>query len=339
MADYGRAQGPKSPLHGVTRRIEIPESDDEDDQITAESSLAWPLPATRLPRPKLPEDRLIGASVYTKIRGSSPYSQDAPGDADDREDPVWSPMGAPSAIPRPLKKTCEEAKRSSPEPLVSGGTSFSEVRHPSYEGNGYQNEISLTNLHARKASAGGGSIVSDIVPSKPRSRLPGQIRLPPPYNAQRELRVASDDTFSRTIAPKHLNVPQGHVGYTDATSPDSHDPWGPRFQLPSSIAPPVPAKSPERRLRSEQLPREHNPGPQGMIHPALRENGAEREMMRIVSKENIRAALGGLTPESSIEDIRARTKRPTRVASPPRLEAYNSHMFPRKDRRPSGSEH
>ncbi|KAF3052530.1 hypothetical protein E8E11_000460 [Didymella keratinophila] len=282
---------PKSPLHGVTRRIEIPESDEEDNEITAESSHRWPLPATRLPRPKLPEHRLSEASVYTTIRHSSPYSQDTPEEANEEEDPVWSPMGALSAIPQPLKKIRAEVKRSTPEPLLGAKKSFSEVRYPSYEGSGYQDEISLTNLHARTASAGSGSVVSDIIPPKPRSRLPAPIKLPPPYNTQRELRAASNDTYLKTTAPKHQIAPQGPVSCTDTAWPIVNNPY---------MAPAIPAKNPERRLRSEQLPHERTPGPQGLVHPALRENGTERETMRIVSKENIRAALGGLTPESSI---------------------------------------
>jgi hypothetical protein len=246
-------------------------------------------------------------------------------------------MGAPSAIPRPLKKLREEPAASSPQLLLGAKKSFSEVRYPSYEGNGYQDEISLTNLHARKVSAGGESVGSSVGPPEPRSRLPAPIKLPPPYVTQRDLRVASNDT-----APKLPAAPQGPVSHTDAAWSDANNPWRRRMDICSELAPPIPAKSPERwvskrGLKSEQLPRDQTSGPQGLIHPALRENGTEREMMRIVSRENIRTALGSLTPESSIEDLRARTKAPTRVASPPRLETYNSHMFPRKDARPNGS--
>lgn len=233
-------------------------------------------------------------------------------------------------------KIHEEAKRSRPEPLLGAKKSFSEVRYPSYEGNGYQDEISLTNLHARKVSAGRESVVSDIVPPKPRSRLPAPIKLPTPYIMQRELRVASHDTYLKDTAPKHPYAPQGPVDYTGTALPIANNSWGPRVQLASGIVPPVPAKSPERRLRSEQLPRERNPGPQDSVQPVLRENGTERDISRIVSKENIRAALSGLTPESSIEDLRTRAKAPARVASPPRLETYNSHMFPRKDAHMNG---
>lgn len=246
-------------------------------------------------------------------------------------------MGAPSAIPRPLKEFREEPKAPSRQHSLAPKKSFSEARYPSYEGSGYQDEISLTNLHTRKVSAGGESVASDIVPPKPRSRLPAPIKLSPPYVTQRGLRAASHDTYLNDTAPKPRAAPQDPVGYTDTAWPSTSNPLGHNMQPTSDIAPPIPAKSPERRLRSEQLPRERTPVPPGLIHPALRQNGTEREMMRIVSKENIRAALGGLTPKSSIEDLRARTNAPTRVASPPRLETYNSHMFPRKDLRPGGS--
>ncbi|KAF1928094.1 uncharacterized protein M421DRAFT_392803 [Didymella exigua CBS 183.55] len=338
-------QEPKSPLHGVTRQIEIPEDDEND----ADSSEAWPLPATRLPRPRLPEQRFSEQSSYTTIHHSSPYGHGTPDNAVEgsqrlsveTEDPVWSPMGAPSAIPRPLNKVRSETKASSPQPLLEVKKSVSEARHPSYEGNGYQEEISLTNLHARQASAGSLSVSSDAVPPKPRSRLPAPIKLPPPYVNQHELRVASDNTYRNDVVPKASTAPWPPEDSNPTAWPSNNKPWGRRVELSSEIAPPIPAKSPERRaakrgLRSEQLVREHSPDPQGLTHPALRDNRTEFEMLRIVSKENIRAALGDLTPESSIEDLRARAKAPSRVASPPRLETYNSHMFPRKDARPNG---
>jgi hypothetical protein len=58
-------------------------------------------------------------------------------------------------------------------------------------------------------------------------------------------------------------------------------------------------------------------------------------MLRIVSKENIRAALGGISRESSAEDLVPPMPfaEPVRTASPMRhqLQPYNTHMFPRKD--------
>ncbi|KAF3044016.1 hypothetical protein E8E12_006474 [Didymella heteroderae] len=342
MIPYGKysyvpritTEEPKSPLHGVTRQIEIPESDDEND---IDSSDAWPQLARHLPRPKVGQHRLSEASVYTTIRHSSPYSQDTSEDAAEGEDPFWSPMGAPSAIPPPLKDFREEFKALSPQLLLGAKRSFSEVRHPSYEGNGYHGEINLTNLHSRDVSAGSESMVKDIIPPKPRSRLPAPIKPPHPYVTQRELRVASNYAYRNDTAPKPPAAPRGPVGYTDTAWPDANHPRGSRVQLDSDIAPPIPAKSPERRVRSEQLAHERSPGPQGLGHPLPRMDGTEREMMRIVSKENIRAALGNLTPDHSIEDLRARAKAPTRIASPPGLETYNSHMFPRKDARPNGS--
>lgn len=249
-------------------------------------------------------------------------------------------MGAPSAIPRPLKKIRNEPNVRSLQPLLEVKKSFSEARHPSYEGNGYQEEISSTNLHTRQASTGSQSVNSDVVPPKLRSRLPAPIKVAPPYASQ--LRVASNDTYRNDAVPK----PSGTPWALDHPKPDAwpnvNIAYPLRAETASEFAPPIPAKSPEhwaskRGLRSEQLVRENTSSHQGLIHPALREDGTEREMLRIVSKENIRAALGNLTPESSIEDLRtARAKTTTRVASPPRLETYNSHMFPRKDARPNG---
>lgn len=247
-------------------------------------------------------------------------------------------MGAPSAIPRPLKNGFDRSQAPGQQPLLEAKKAFSEARYPSYEGNGYQEEISLTDLHARQASAGSRSLSSDAFPSKPRSRLPAPIKVPPPYVGKRELRVASTDAYRNDTVPKPPADLQFPEDRHPAAWPSNNHPRGYHLEVAPEPTPPIPAKNPARRasskrhLISEQLNvRGHIPGPQSLIRPSLREDGNEREMLRIVSRENIRAAVGGLTPESSIEDLRVPAQAPVRVASPPRLETYNSHMFPRKN--------
>jgi hypothetical protein len=67
----------------------------------------------------------------------------------------------------------------------------------------------------------------------------------------------------------------------------------------------------------------------------VREDAADGEVYRIVSRENIRAALGGISRESSTEDLAPQKPfaDPARTMSPvkPQLATYNTHLFPRKE--------
>lgn len=323
-------QEPKNPLHGVTRRVRITDdTSDEESQSARGGNVtstklpdedAWPLPAMQLTRPESTKQWLSEQSAYITVRESDPFIEDTPGASmhdDNSGDHSWSLMGAPSAIPPPLKQIPSKYDEPMPSLLLKAKKSYSEPRHPSYEGNGYREEISLSNLHSRKISAGSEMTVEDLSPTKPRSRLPAPIKLPPPYASQ--LRVASNDTHRnkaveppRSVARPGVEEPLPHIRPSHAAF---------------TLAPPIPPKSPERwaskRGRmSEQLPHQHD----------LYEDRVSHEMSRIVSKEHIRGALSNLTPESSMEDLRVKTTRrvPTRGANPPRLETYNTHMFPRK---------
>lgn len=214
-----------------------------------------------------------------------------------------------------------------PQPLLKPNKSLSEPRQLSYEGNGYHDEISLTNLHFRNFSAGSDVNTNDLKMPKPRSRLPAPIKLPPPYATQ--VRIASHGTNHEKIASQPVNIK--HPG--EPSKPVAWQSFDESLEctLPphvaSGLAPPIPPKSPERRLsmhgpRSERLPH----------RLPLREDEVSHEMLRIVSKENIRAALSNLTPESSTENLKTQDARkaPMQAVDPLRLEPYNTHMFPRK---------
>ena len=275
-------------------------------------------------------------SLYTSIRKSNPFEEDALEDttnvsqrqSTDSNGSVYSPMGALSAIPRPLDNSRSKCDEPVSRGLSQSKNLSSSLRYPSYEGNGYHEEINFANLHTRNLSTGGQSMESDKVPPRPRSRLPAPIKIPPRYMGQ--LRIASNDTYRNDSPPK-----PGAVLWP-GESPPQPVAW-PGFECcpphPSKTAStftiPIPVKSPERRMtkrsqRSEQL---------------LREELVSHEMSRIVSKERIRAALGDLSKESLSEDVEAPAvraeKAPPRVASPPRLETHNTHMFPKKDLRPN----
>src|SRR5690242_4415574 len=156
------AQEPKSPLHGVTRQIHIHEEDSKDASLSSQKtgvtrtklsdSKVWPLPASPLRRPESLKQQLSEQTVYKPICKSDSYGDVALGN--NSEDHIWSPMGAPSAIPPPLKQSPGGIDGPMPQSLLKPKKSLLEPRQPSYEGDGYHDEISLTNLHFRKFRAG-----------------------------------------------------------------------------------------------------------------------------------------------------------------------------------------
>ena len=224
-------------------------------------------------------------------------------------------MGAPSAIPRPLEPSLDKSSSPNPYVLLQTQHSSSDIRRPSYEGSGYHSEIRLADLHTRNISGGSQSTSSEKTPQKPRSRLPAPIKVPPPYVSHT---YPTDDVPK----PNEPSQPIAWSGVEDA----SH--------VFSGLAPPIPAKSPKRWQTSRQQPlRQHTPSQQLVRAQRLQEEPESREILRIVSKENIRAALSNLTPESSIENLRAAREKEvaTRGKRPQRLETYNTHMFPRSD--------
>ncbi|KAF2129322.1 hypothetical protein P153DRAFT_340064 [Dothidotthia symphoricarpi CBS 119687] len=300
-------QSPKSPLHGVTRQLYFFDA----DRVPEDPSLPVHCKAHQgskslnsihpLLRPVQQQQNPSEQSVYTSIRNSNPFTENPPEEVKTQcstDDSLFSPMGPLSAIPRPLYK---------PEP-IKPKKSFHDSRIPSYEGTGYVDEISLTNLHNSRMNT-----------AHPLSRLPAPIA-PIPYAGH--LRIASTDTY-RDVPPKSVARP---------SQPPPHPVAWPGFESQDNLAPPpppIPSKSPERWKstgghvavpHSEQL---------------LRENS--HSILRIVSRENIRAALGGLSRESSEEDLAPQNScvGPERTMSPESkkraLQTYNTHLFPRKE--------
>ncbi|KAJ4309194.1 hypothetical protein N0V94_009040, partial [Neodidymelliopsis sp. IMI 364377] len=291
------AQEPKSPLHGVTRQIHVPGEASHSPELTTNAcnisthdslavSDAWPLPSTHLPRPQLPRPRTSEQSVYASIRESNPFSTETPkglANAAERSSnqsidsgSIYSPMGVLSAIPSALHHNDTIHNDAAPNGHLQPKNSPPEPRHPSYEGNGYQDEICLADLHLTIAHA----TETDKVPSKQHSRLLAPIRIPP-YNSQ--LRVASNDTYRANSPPKPKALPW--PGFEDAL-PRS-------IERPFEDAPPIPAKGPERHAT---------------IHSHSHSRTADftsHDLPRIISKQNIRAALGNLSRETSIEELKS----------------------------------
>lgn len=295
----------------------------------------------------------------------------------DTDDSVFSPMIQLSAIPRPLQADSDSSfhhkARSGPGALSDassgserGSTNFAapsfgperkvhekkssfDIRLPSYEGSEYQKEISLTDLHTQRMFS---TRSPEPKPTRtPATRLPAPI-VPVPYCGPR---VASADTPSKTTTPttqpvlsppkpvampvkavfeptKSTAWPGPSAKKSSATSrPDEPAPqktaWpGTESDDDESLPPPIPAKSPERQIRN---PRSRQ--------PALEDNNHGHEVLRIVSRDNIRSALGDLSRESSMESLAGpmSVEELDRGVSPikQQLQTYNTHLFPRKDER------
>ncbi|KAF2248877.1 hypothetical protein BU26DRAFT_594610 [Trematosphaeria pertusa] len=328
--------GPKSPSHGITRPFELPrtppeprqypetiterDTDSLNESFEESSFNLSPLPSFR---PSF--ERQASDGVYNSIRESNPFVEEKPktlstmlnnGEYDDSDIEEHLPMNQLSAIPPPLALRGPEASNEELPPAGKGEDDG--PRYPSYEGTGYEQDIT-PNFIADKMHATlehDGYQRDRTVPGP--SRIPAPIQ-PVPYGGN--LRTASNQSrFPQPGPPQHVPWPG-----RDSPSPPPKGAPRPGDDSP----PPVPPKNPTRynsksdiagAARSEQL---HNEEPLRPLGP------------RIVSKENIRAHLGGLSREASEEDLRKvhereRTARAMTASPPTTLRTYNSHMFPRK---------
>ncbi|CAO2654972.1 Nn.00g117050.m01.CDS01 [Neocucurbitaria sp. VM-36] len=321
----------RSPLHGVTRQVYIPDDQardsplqkqkhiNEDREQSVSSLGSTDTVIKRRPRPDLQQRKGSEQSVYTSICNSNPFTEGTPGVSKTPQPrtstsgSVFSPMGQLSAIPRPLNYNDEHGHAIEPIPFVRLKQSYADVRVPSYEGNDYTDEISLTNLHLNRKNSVRTS--EPVRLAKPFTRLPVPIK-PIPYTGP--LRAASKDT-------NRAEIPQP-VAWPGFESDDD------------DIAPPIPSKSPERWNPSR--------GHASSSRPQQLVRHESHAMTRIVSKENIRAALGGISRESSAEELAppvpklAYMEGNARKMSPSgtKLQTYNTHMFPRKGTPANGSE-
>jgi hypothetical protein len=293
------------------------------------------LPIPRPPPFEPQTHNSTNGSAHVPIRGSEPLVDvskqiviDPGRSRATSNDSLFSPMGAPSAIPRALfneKIRADEPLPREPKPNVKfradeplpretkpNKNPLAGRRPPSYEGTGYRNEISVADLHFRSTDNAKTPNVDQITKVKANapSRIPTPTRIHPiPYSGQ--LKATAVSTRDGDIMPRPTAAP-----------------WSGQEELPRAIPwpgaddpPAIPAKNPNRyrargHITANQLMKEEH-----------------ASVMRIVSKENIRAALGNTSPDASTEDLNAGTVPPvpSRTRSPPVLQAYNTHMFPRKD--------
>jgi len=261
--------------------------------------------------------------VYSSIRNSNPFTENGPtflGQSCKLEGRAsWeserSLMAQKSAIPKPLfdkKSSAREPNRGSLE-----GSSFvralneAKARVPSYEGHDYERNIAPSFMERKTHVTAKLRADNEI--------RPGQSSLPPePVHPVNEKGVA-------------YHIPQAL-------------PWpgqSPQFPPPSTTAwpdgsdgehipppPPIPAKNPQRYnsvhdLQSAESSRRTSLQPP--VYPTLGP--------RIISVENIRAHLT-VSPQTSHEDLKkVDESREVKALPPVPLRTYNSHMFPRQERK------
>lgn len=355
-------EGLKSPLHGVTRQIIIlddlsaspsvikpqPSAEDESSTSPELSEFTMTHPARHEAQRKPSEQ-----SVYTSIRNSNLFTEDSPVELAAQQTianaatSLFSPMSPLSAIPRPLlkeakcgthavsvtgimpsthlKKSYDNVGTAESSPSIQAKKSSGDMRLPSYEGTGYWNEISLTKLHASQQET-----VRDTKSSRiqPATRLPLPIR-PTPYSGP--LRATSQYSDHDNDPKSSLLSGTSHHKAIEEHPVPQAAAW-PGFEEDDDMfVPPVPSKSPERWNSDHGYV--NNTRHQQLV------NETARDMARIVSKENICAALGDISRESLIEELPSPTPLqcidgPTRTMSPGgRLHTYNTHLFPRRNER------
>ncbi|RAR09353.1 hypothetical protein DDE82_001865 [Stemphylium lycopersici] len=336
---------PKSPLHGVTRQLYIPDDSTPDasshgqDVASTERHVSCGSVAasdtttvTPWPRPD-PQRKPSVQSVYSLIRNSNPFDLSdelqLPRVRTSTDEPVYSSMGQLSAIPQPLHQDSHRDQEAlSPLPL-GDKRSHTDVRFPSYEGSGWEDEISLTKLEiVQKESS---RTPQPLPRAKPPTRLPVPIQ-PTPYtgNLQVALEEKGHDARPKSIAKFGAAFPRT-VAWPGTSTPNT--PAWSRLSHQDDDVPPLPTKYHERwdGFRNP----DNSSRPEQGLH-----NGPGRSMARIVSKENIRSALGRTSRDSSAEDLSLPPSIPM-IYGPslkmkpgaPKLQTYNANLFPRREER------
>lgn len=332
---------PKSPLHGVTRELQIPGDQlpipphqhirtvgDQATHASLQSSgtsviTPWPRPDT--------ERKSSEPSVYGSVRKSNPFNLSD--GLENLQTPaatngsVSSSKNQPSATPLPQRHGKDE-RQDVWTSSISKQEPYGEPRIPSYRVSGCDDEITSTKLEMVRENT--GRTPEPRRPAKPPTRLPGPIK-PAPYTGR--LRVASENSSrevpSLAFGKSGTALPQP-VAWP-GTSPDSASLLSAASEQ-NDLVPPVPTKSPRRKGSIQG----YIDSSQSQQEP---QNGSVRSMARIVLKENIRSALNGDSLNSSADVSLPQTMPVDQnqdVAMNPagtKLQAYNKNLFPRRDER------
>ncbi|EUC50541.1 hypothetical protein COCMIDRAFT_32063 [Bipolaris oryzae ATCC 44560] len=337
---------PKSPLHGVTRQLFIPEDPPSPDLLNGQTHSNIELDVSYAsthsssttivtPWPRMDTQRKSSEqSVYNSVRISSSFNPSnetqtlqayakTNGPESLSEDQITAllhPLHRSRSTQREQQGACTPA---------SDQKSHAELHIPSNNGSEWEKDPLLGNLEAARRNT--GRALEPKRPAKPPTRLPGPIK-PMPYTGH--LRVASENN-SRTILPKSPGGPDTGLPQPVAwpgTSPTNTSVLS-CVNNENNFAPPVPTKSPMRGGNT----RGYTGIPQSQQRIRF---GPDRDLTRIVSKENIRAALGGHSRDNSEEGDLPPLSRPVcsnqdAVANSgvTVLQTFNTHMFPRKKTR------
>ncbi|KAL6710350.1 hypothetical protein ACN47E_009296 [Coniothyrium glycines] len=311
---------PKSPLHGVTRQLIFPDADecapnsarDRDESLSSSKSLVDQFGLGSKPA----KQHMQFEQRYSDhaSSGQSISSSEKPQDHDVKVNPRPPPKDISPETP--FKSLRDEVL------AIRAKRSLNEIRVPSYEGTGYRDEISATDLHIIRKDAAKQSGMNR--PKTPKTRVPEPIQ---PVAYRGHLRIAYGDR-ERTMHPKAEEAHPTQLPWP-GSSPPKPLAW-PGSELDEQPKPLLPSKSPERRLGA----RGHN----ATIRAKQLACDEHHEISRIVSKDNIRAALGGVSCDSSVEDLMppmpptCHTDSPARSMSPggSKLSTFNTHLFPRK---------
>lgn len=337
---------PKSPLHGVIRQLFIPDDPPSPDLLngqtlstternlsnasTRSSNTTIVTPWPRMDTQRKPSEQ----SVYDSVRVSSSFNpsngtQNLQAHAK-TNGPDSLPEDQITALLHPLyrSRSTQREQQDACTP-ASDQKSYAELQIPSNNGSEWEKNLSLRNLEAVKKNT--GRTLEPKRTAKPPTRLPGPIK-PTPYTGH--LRVSSENN-NRTVLPKSSGGPDTNLPQPVAwpgTSPTNTSVLS-CINNEDNFAPPVPTKSPMRGGNTR--------GYTGIAQSQQKIRfGPDRDLTRIVSKENIRAALGGHSRDNSEEGILPPPSKPMRSdqdavtnSGLTVLQTFNTHMFPRKENR------
>ncbi|KAJ4301369.1 hypothetical protein N0V90_003461 [Kalmusia sp. IMI 367209] len=342
----------KNPLHGITRRVSFSDAEPEDEVTQKMDDLeviSRAAPYLRNTPPRSQSNFMSPVqkgqdsdSVYSSIRISNPFTEDESAFASITEqatsEDVLSPMGHPSAIPKALFTTTQRKhnpQNRGHESPCPPSISESRSRIPSYLGTGYEREIKPDfiadkmhttlehNAFDRMSSASTFSL----------SEIPGVTNSLKSYDPLTPQRIPWPGQTPTGISPEHVPwpgqtltgpspEPRRKEGYVSPMISPATTIW-PRAEDTGS-PPPIPAKHPARAasFRSSTGSDLAPPTLPKLLGP------------RIVSKENIRGHLSNISRDISEETLRHVRQREVSPTLPPApLKTFNSHMFPRQDRK------
>lgn len=337
---------PKSPLHGVTRQLFIPDEPPSPGLLNGQTNSTTQRNGSYAstystnttivtPWPRVDTQRKSSEqSVYDSVRISnsfSPSNETQTLQAYTKTNGSESlPEGQITALLHPLHRSRSmQREQQDAHTPASDQNSHAELHVPSNNGSEGEKNPSLANLEAVRKKT--GRTLETKRPAKPPTRLPGPIK-PAPYTGH--LRVASENN-NRTVLPKSPGGPD--TGFPKPVAWPGTSPTNTSvlscINNEDNFAPPVPTKSPMRGGNT----RGYTGIPQSQQRIRF---GPDRDLTRIVSKENIRAALGGHSRDNSEEGALPPPSRPMRsdqdavtTSGVAVLQTFNTHMFPRKANR------